>query len=218
MKIALATMHSESFRPLAEITIYRNKAEYCKRYGYALEIRKEPFSLGQSPFEKIAFICELLASRKYDWILWTGADTLVMNFGIKVEQKVIEGKDLIITRDLNQINSDVFLVRTCPLTIEWFNIILSLKKDSRYRNGWREQRAMIDKWTQPWSRRFRVLHQRTMNSYLYNSEFYPKFKGRPQFQDHPGQYQPGDWIMHWPSMALDKRMIVAQKYINEVSG
>jgi hypothetical protein len=215
--MAVATMYSDYYKPLADITVNRNHRAYCAMRGYVLEIHTEPFSIARDPgFERIAFIVDVLKSGKYEWVLWLGADTLVTNLGLRIEDKIVKGMNLIVSRDLQHINTDVLLIKVCRENIEWFSSVAKASLDKKYRYGWREQRAMIDRWTAPWASKFKVMPQRHMNAYLYNSPFYPNFQGKREFINHQGQWHPGDWIMHWPSMKLPDKIVTAKQYIQEV--
>lgn len=209
-RIAVATLHTENYRELAEITTYRNKKEYCEKHGYDLKIKVEPFSHSLG-FERLFFVLDLLNSDLYKWIWHVGCDTLVMNFATKIEDKIDKAFDFIIAKDIHDINDDSFLIKNSPNSKRWLDKICSLEQ-GYLKHPWAEQQAIIDNLIDLGKEKLKIVPQRELNSYLYDSGLYPGM------ERHIGQYQPGDWLMHWPGLGLKTRIDLAKKYINLVVG
>lgn len=93
MKIAVLTGCLDDFMPLGKHTIYENKAEYCERHGYHLEIIREVRHRYRDPkshargfsWSRLEHLSELLAQGYFDWIWTVGGDTLVTNQAIRLE-------------------------------------------------------------------------------------------------------------------------------------
>lgn len=94
-KFAVLCGHLESFVPVATETIYHNKAQYCLRHGYDLRVVRScgKYSDNRShangfSWARLEEMLRLVESGKYEWVWCVGADTLITNFGIKLESIV----------------------------------------------------------------------------------------------------------------------------------
>lgn len=96
MRVCILTGHLPNYAALAERTIYRNKADYCKRHGYDLVVHTETrpkFLDNQShaggfSWSRLEHMAELVESGNWDWVWVVGCDTLITNFYTRVEHIV----------------------------------------------------------------------------------------------------------------------------------
>lgn len=206
MNFALVSAHTENYLPLAEITWEQNKKLYAAKWGYDTYARTSfNYPVEQISFERTELIIDLLESNKYDWIHASGCDTMITNFNIKLEELVDNNVDFIIATDCNNINNDSFLVRASPISINWLKYVVSVR-EKYAAHPWYDQQAMIES-IEMMGNRIKLVPQRTLNSYDYSH--YPGHIPKDRF-GNDGQWQSGDFLIHWPAIKLDKRIALAQ--------
>lgn len=207
-KIAIATLYADNYKELADLTVIQNKIPYCERHGYNLYAETKDFSLGFG-FAKIKMILDLFEQHKYNWVYWCGADTLIMNQSIKLEQIIDENYHFIVAKDCHEINADSFLIKGSDEGISYMKFILD--QYEKYKGDcWQEQRVMIhNQYNEPWRSYSKIVPQRTFNSYLYD------LYGRSP-QNEAGHFQRGDFLLHLVGLNLEKRLQLTKQYISEV--
>lgn len=215
MNIAMITLNDEKFEPLAQITFYQNKLQYCQKHGYQALHKTSNFKYDHLGFEKINFVCEVLEQNPdIEWVHWSGTDTLVTNFNIKLEDIIDESYHVIICGDCFSLNSDSFFVRNTRVGIGFMKWILSVH-DTYMKHYWYEQQAMIDFYFQaPLAKDIiKLIPQRVMNSYLYY--LYPT---QPQVDitGNDGNWQHGDFMLHLPATSLEKRIEMMTDFLGKV--
>jgi hypothetical protein len=217
LKFALVTAHNEAYQPLANITWDKNKKLYAEKWGYDALAMTQGFkySVRDISFERSNYIADLLESGKYDWIHAVGCDTMITNFNIRLEDLVDDTCDFVIAVDCYNINNDSFLARATPNTIKWLRNTVSLRES--YANAkWLDQSAMIDT-IDMMGDRIKIVPQRTMNSYNY--DLYPGLIPHIYKKDllgNDGQWQSGDFLIHWPAVPVDQRIVLAQDMLEQV--
>lgn len=217
MKFALLTAHNEAYQSLADITWNQNKKLYCEKWGYdAIAITDGfKYSAKNISFERSNYIADLLESGKYDWIHAVGCDTMITNFNIKLENLVDDNFDFIIAVDCYNINNDSFLAKAAPSAIKWLRNTVSLLES--YQDAkWLDQSAMIDT-IDMMGDRIKIVPQRTLNSYDY--DLYPGLIPHIYKKDlfgNDGQWQPGDFLIHWPAVPMYKRLELAKNMLTQV--
>jgi len=213
MKISLCTLHNNTYAQLANITL-RNKREYCEKHGYELYCKTENFKYSHLGFEKINVVLETFERSNPDWMMWLGCDTLITNHTIKIEDRIDDKYDLIISSDSNWlINSDSFIVKNSNLGRDFFKKVLNLY-DVYINNPFYEQACMIDLIN---SDRFRnsvkIVPQKMLNSYNYDMyPHIPKMSGKKDFFGNYGEWEYGDFILHWPGVTMSNRMSLANTH------
>ena len=219
MNIAQISLWDEAYRPLAEITYFHNKLDYCNRRGYEAHYMDSGFvyEKAQIGFEKMRFILRLFEERPHlDWIHFTGCDTLVTNFEVRIEDILEPWKDsrhMVVCFDGNGMNVDSFLIRNSPQGRGLMRWVLDVKPqyEGHY---WYEQQALIDFYfkAQGAQEIIQALPQRVMNSYLY--DLYPEWRDRPHVDHtgHDGDWRPGDFILHLPGISLSERIRIMTEF------
>jgi hypothetical protein len=244
MKIALLNIYSSSIKELAVITVEYNKRKYCEKHGYDHLIIKENFSLKNIGFEKMAFIKRTLETGKYDWVFWCGADTMITNYNIKLEDLIGNPEDpycMIIAPDVWDWNSDSLLFKNSKGTLEFLDLIISRYDQYIDSNGnprlnnailkdgsvpaWAEQAAMIEEckgglFNQEIKDQYRnfvkEVPQKTMNSYLYDLYKTPFHAQKKDYLGRNGEWSDGDFLMHWPGTDNNTRIKLALNTIRFV--
>lgn len=234
MKFAINTIYTKSILPLAVITTEYNKRKYAEKYNYDLIVQTDNFKYKDIGFAKIDMVLSQLKTNKYDWIYWCGCDTMITNYDIPLSQLIDENYHFIISYDVWDFNSDSFLIKNSLEAIEYFEHILSLYSFYIDQNGkpidtglrlpdggiraWAEQGAMIDLYNQydKYKTITKPMHQKFMNSYLYN--LYPSsyHKQAKDCKGNNGQWSDGDFLVHWPGLPNNTRIALALEFLNIV--
>lgn len=228
---ALVNVFSENYNSLAQLTWYQNKVLYAKKHGYMSISKTSDFFYTKDNsfgFEKTRVARDILVENSHiKWLWCTGTDSMVTNFNVKIEDRIDDNYDFLISTDVNGINSDSFLVKNSENGIEFLNHVLS--NYDEYLNFWdTDQRAIStllgfpptgsDDWKnikiEDMNKKYwgvvDVVPQRYFNSYDY--KLYPEYKDTRDKTGNDGNWQPGDWLVHWPGTGLEKRIELAKYY------
>jgi hypothetical protein len=219
---ALVGLHDANYQPLADLTWTQNKLEYAELHGYKTFCRTDNFipNVGIG-YQKIYFIKELLETHPdIEWFWWTGTDAMITNFGTRIQDRIDTQYHFIVAVDINGINADSFLVRNTPEGRGYMQNLLDLEEECS--KHWDvEQRAMslalgIPPTAQPWTEDteidekyvdvVKLVPQRYMNSFNYKlyGNAYPDHNNDRFGWD--GNWQLGDWLIHWPATSLEQRI------------
>ena len=220
MKICVVSLYNENYKELADITLESNCREYCEKYNYDCYIKKDNFVLEHLGFEKVRLLLELIKTNQYDWIYWRGADTLITNFQIKLEDLIDNNYHFLISLDVHGINSDSLFIRNSSQGIKLFEDILS------YSNNAPEEQIVMRHLYESNQQIIKSIPQKFMNSYnysLYTSEepwnvYGVQHECTPK-QDQLGYYggwDIGDFLLHWPGIRNDKRIELAKHYSTQI--
>jgi hypothetical protein len=209
MKFCLASLYMPNYAPLAALTIDQNKIPYCERHGYEWCVMVDGFgdNLG---FDKIRHILDIMeANESYDWIYYCGCDTLITNFNILLEDLADNDFHLIIANDVNGWNADSFLIRCSPEGRDFMQRVLA--EEPRLKSHvWAEQMGMIEL-GERLPHLVKVLPQKMLNSCQY--DLYG-FSGLVLDKlGNPGEWTPGDFLIHWSGCGLQQRLKLAEKYL-----
>lgn len=224
MNYCVIDAHASNYNSLAAVTVDVNRAEYCARHGYTLAVKTDGFQLGgfvhPVSWDRLAFVRERLASGKFDWAWCVGTDILITNMTLALDSLADASFHVIISSDwCAPVQADSFLVRNSPEGIGWLDRMIGCY--AQYKTHvWVENQAMIDT-LQDYSGVVKVLPQRRMNSYDYRlfAEKYPgepKVKSGIDYYGHDGQWQPGDFLIHWPSLPLSVRIREATRLLSTI--
>lgn len=201
MLITIVSAADSNLSEIADLT-FPNKQAYASKHRYAYSMLRGGFRKDRPPqWSKIFFVQKLLPH--VDWLLWTDADSLIMNPDIKVETLIDNNFELIISRDFGGLNTGVFLIKNCPNSFKLLQEIWG-KKEFLY-GATEEQGALNDIIIKPNCYAVKVLNQRIMNSFdytLYQTAAYPE-----------GQYQAGDFILHFPALSVKEKLRQIRKHL-----
>jgi|688.fasta_scaffold216117_2 hypothetical protein len=206
---ALITIYDEKYKPLADLTWHQNKVPYAKRHGYDVLAKTDNFNpdikLG---FQKIWWLKSLMVERPdIEWFWWTGCDTLITNWTTKIEDKISNDHHFILASDCNGLNSDSFLLRNSVEGRNFIDHLWSIEPKLRD-HKWEDQQAIIDSVDQ-FKDIIKIVPQKEMNAYntaIYNNQSNLDLYG------NDGTWRPGDWLIHWPGLSLERRIWLACFY------
>ena len=210
----LATMHESSYSDLAAVTCDKNKVPYCERHGYELAVKTDEWS-DVIYFDKIQYLIDILENNPdVKWIWWLDCDALITNFNKKIEDYVDDNYHIIISTDVNGINCGSFFVKNSPQALEWLHMILDHKE--RYKiKKWDnpEQTPMIMTYIKyrDW---IKLVPQKEINSYNY-ALLYPTLDNHDML-GVVGEWEPGDWVLHWPGIPNQLRLQIAAKVVPQI--
>lgn len=231
MKFAITTIYTDDIKELAIITVEYNKRKYCEKHNYDLIIKRDGFACAHLGFAKVAHILELLKSNKYDWIFWCGTDTMITNYGIKLEDLIDENYHFIIASDVWDLNADSFLIKNSQKSIDFFEEVYSqyysyvdysgnaIDSGARLPDGgaraWGEQQAIIDL-RKKYNGIIKVVPQKVMNSYCYF--IYPSkwHQAGKDCYGNDGIWSDGDFLVHWPGLPNNMRINLAFDFVRKV--
>lgn len=223
MKIAVVQGHMENYAELAKLTTYGNKAEYCARHGYDLHVKTEGFTMASVhpvTWDRLRFMFNLLKTGKYDWIWTVGTDTLITNMTVKLEELIDPAYHFICSCEwCSPMQADSFLTRCSPEGVTYIEFLLGKFGDFRA-NPWVEQAAMLA-YRDRFKDMIKILPQRAMNAYDYQLylSMYPDEKKVVEGKDffgQSGQWQPGDFLIHWPGLKLHQRLDLVKEYTPKI--
>lgn len=203
MKIKFVTYCSKEYAPLGAITL-PNRRAYCQRHGYELQIHENPVGDQGMAWDKILIILEALKTA--DVVVWNGLDVLVMNQEFRVETLLAKHPraSALLTTDFLGMNSDNMIFRRDHWSEQLLHAVRTFGHVLYRNHVWAEQEAFI-RFTSsaPYLGHVGWVEQNVMNSYI-NSLY-----GRPS--EWPGDYRPGDWLVHLPGIKNEQRLPIAEK-------
>jgi hypothetical protein len=178
VKLAVITFGDENYKKWNKFS-FPNKARYCQLHKY--DFFPESVSLSERPptWNKMLYIKKYLCS--YEWVFWTDADSLIMNYERRLESFLLEHRNLIVCRDENGINAGQMFFRNTDWSLRLLNDTLSQK------HFLSDQEALIY-----------VLENRDRRDL-------DKVEVRPQnaFNSYKHTYREGDFLIHFPGAYKD---------------
>jgi len=224
---AVVSLNDTKYQPLSDITWNQNKLLYAQKHGYGaickIDNMRPDTGIG---YQKIYFVKEVMETHpEYEWIWWTGTDSMITNFAVRIEDRIDNDYHFMVTVDVNGINADSFLIRNTPEGMLILDGIIEFEEESlKHWDG--EQRAMawllgLPVTAAPWpisthipikeeyQSIVKITPQRFMNSYNY--QFYHYTDHRDKFGVN-GNWEQGDWLIHWPALSLEDRIKLTEHY------
>ncbi len=226
-RFAVVSLNDEHYRPLMDIT-WTGKIAYCKRWGYTPVHFLQPERTQESRdteghnqwygFAKIKRILEVLETGLYDWVFFTECDSLITNHDIKLEDIVDNNYHILLTSNFDGINMGHVFARNTPEAKAYLELIYSLY--GKYRTcGYAEQQAVMDTRDQ-YNKIIRIMPQKMFNShdhFLYEHYKVPKER-RKDVLGNSGEWEPGDFSVHWCGFGLPERLRFAEYYKDKIQG
>jgi len=163
MRFAVLSMATDEMRHLRDLS-FPNKQAYCERHGYQwIGATKTRDGSRPPAWSKIAMLIDVCINRSADWVFWTEADSVIVRPDWKMETLADESADLVATRDLNGLNTGVFLMRMGWMTMNFLLDVYSLKQFIRHK--WWEQIAMTHALSTGWPFRVKYVDKTLVNAY-----------------------------------------------------
>lgn len=210
-QIAIVCLYNDHHQGLAEIT-WKNKQDYAAKHDYLSFAKTDNFSVEQVHFDKFVHILDVMNSnRDVDWVWWLDNDALITNFDIRIEDLIDDNFHIIMPVDLAGLNTGSFLVKNSQQSREWLQYMLDNKSHYKNDKRWFEQQAVIDFFPK-FQHIFKIIPQRLINSYDYS------IYGRDSVDllGYDGQWQPEHFVIHWPGLPNDTRIMLAKQYSNYI--
>lgn len=116
-------MRWRNYDGILELT-WPNKLQYAAKHGYRVVDQSHLIDTSRPPaWSKIPAVSDLLRSGRCDWVMWTDADTIIMNSDVRVEDFIPadDNVDLLVGSDDygGGYNSGVFLLRRSPWSLSF---------------------------------------------------------------------------------------------------
>lgn len=212
MNIGIFTHFDNNFKEVGNIT-YPILQKYAEKHGYHAHCITERNSDRHPVWDKVKIIRDNLD--KYDWLMYVDADTLITNHTIKLEDIIDDSFDLIISRDVNDINSGVFFIKSSEWSKKYLDDVWGIDpRHPIYNNICRfdttqgEQRAMIACIEHETNKKhIRIDSQSLYNSYLY---------GIYGMSFDEGQWTEGKFILHLPGVENEKRVKIFTEKLSSI--
>lgn len=214
MVMAVATMNDGGYDYLAPLTWDANGLKYCETWNYPYVVIDDCEGMvpGFCKMENLLAICN--ENPEVEWIFWKDCDSLITNFSIKLEDLVDNDYHFLIGTYWNGINSGMHMVRNSPEGRGYLEMIVG--KYPEYRNHpVADQQVIIDTFDQ-YKDIIKIVPQRLFNSACFSDGAH---RGCPSTLDTlglSGQWEPGDFVMHWPGQDPNLRLYLARKYLPQV--
>lgn len=181
----------------------QSQEEHAKRHGYT-RITDETVFVPErdATWSKIPLIQKYI--QNYDYIMWIDGDVLITNQDRKIEEFISlmdPSKFLFIGRDFQGLNAGVFIIKNCPLAIDFLND--AWKRDDMARTLFHEQTAMTHLLATPKYRgQAQILPHsfiNIMNAYDYRMD--PKV-----------HWLPGDFCIHFAGIKDPTTRLALQEF------
>jgi hypothetical protein len=185
-----------------------NKQAYCQKHGYDfICLNRSLDNTRPIPWSKILFIKSIMKKYPSKWIFWTDADSLFMDFSRRLEEFVDEEHNLIITRDLNAINSGQFFLKNCDWSYQFLKVVYD-HTEYIHHHWWENQGFIHEIENTDWvSKKVKILPQRVFNSYA-----------QEEYGLELACYYKGDFIIHFAGVRGVKLREYLEKYSDMVIG
>jgi hypothetical protein len=212
--IVFTTLHTANYERLAAIT-YNNKLYYCKKHKYPLLLKNNNWRNIEIGFEKAFLILD--AFNQYpscEWVFFSECDTFITNMDIKLETIIQnESKHFVITTDSNGINAGSFFVRNSAEGKLFLKTLID--NISSFGNEQHYFQVVHDANYYNLSNLISLYPQRSFNSYEYSTMIKRNIGLRNLDLDcfeNNGNWEYGDFMIHWPSFSLEDRILLGEKY------
>lgn len=214
MSAVVLTAASEKYAALAAYTL-PNKQAYCQMHGYTLT----DFSrvLTNYSWDKLRALFTAMVRLEADLFAWLDCDAIVTNPQHRLEHRLgAVGaewalRDVMLARDDNGVNAGIILLRRSPGAFRFLYAVLNLGF-KRYGKEWAgEQRAL--EWYAlhpPEGVDVEIAPQRLLNGYRYRESC-----SDLPVDGHPGEWQPGDFILHLAGVSDERKVQIARDFLGD---
>lgn len=223
MLVKVATLCSWDCRKLGKIT-NPNKQQYCDSYGYKYALKTTGIFKSIKRLNKLGWHYPVFERWRYflsvletcDAVFCLGADVLITNHNIKLENILNKNKSFIICADAVGLQTDVMLIKNTLKTKKLIKELLEIQdKFSNY--NFLDQTA-LESLVPKYSNIVSILPQRAMNSFDYTTlkSWYgtnPNYEKAIDINGSDGQWKMGDFILHTPGLPIDKKIEILKSYL-----
>lgn len=197
MNIKIISAYTENISEMAQINTY-SISEYC----LINSIDHEVFILKDierpAPWYKIKILIDEFAKNDYEYFLWIDSDAIIYNNKFDISTILKDNKEIYLSKDFNNINSGVILIKKTEFTLKILNKIWEM---TEYLNHiWWEQKAIIHLIEENYLNINSVVEfvpQNILNAYDY------RYYG---FECHDGNFNSNSFVVHFPSLPVETRI------------
>lgn len=207
------TAYNNLYAPLAAIAAPVMES-YCKRHGYDFLPGPGWYSdAPETPRHERGDLCKaamyLRYYNDYDILMWLDIDSIIMNHDIKIEDQ-LGTRPWLWTCDVNGPLSGFWIAITAPLVRQW---VTRFAFNCAYEDGGGDQHAM------------QIIMQRPPFRFIIDNCVYGKQAGHCYDYDVMGWpkdlmfingYEPGDWIITFPSLDIEHRIALMTEYASRI--
>jgi hypothetical protein len=212
-RIAFINSYDAGYKNIADLTV-PNKKEYCAKNGYDfLEIVDEDTQGKHPAFAKFSSTLKYMPF--YDWVFYNDTDSLIMNYNIKLESFIDNNYDLIVSYDINGLNSGQWFIKNTPWAYNFLTKVYNRNEFSSF-GGWADQVSFCNTWLYSGEamQKTKVVSQKLFNCYLYETF------GKNDEGDFPnweqGQFELGDFCLHLCGLDVKTRTDFINNYLQKV--
>ena len=223
--IVLATVHTDNVKELSDLTWEGNKVKYAEKHGYSYVAKTGDWAFGRAEprfiyWERMQFILDLLDEYPdTEWLWITGTDSMITNFQIKVEDRISDTHDILLAGDFNEIMvNDSTLIKNTPRARKYYEDMMAAMPEYLYaqygENSW-----ILDTYEQYKDQNLiDIKPQWYMNSYEYRMYRGSPwmYQGTTDIGGNRGQWEPGDWLVHWPGTQQHERLALVKEYQDKI--
>ena len=171
MKVVVCSLAAgEDYRRLMEPCIASHRA-YCAFHDYEYIYETRQLDLRRPPaWSKVRLMQRILEEDKPDILAWLDADTIITNNQIEISSVmalVDEDKDLLLSRDRNNLNTGVMFARGTEWTRNFLKRVYRQRRFINHR--WWEQMAIIHLFTKKKKVREKIAVLGASHQYLLNA-------------------------------------------------
>jgi hypothetical protein len=178
--------------------------KYCTKHNYEKHIYEIPdnYSRPVSWYKVEQLLNHINTNSGFS--LWLDTDTIIINSDFKLDSIVSENKFIYISKDMNNINAGVMMIKNNTYSYEFFQKVWG---STQFLNHiWWEQAAMIDLIDKNYmniNNHIKYIPQNIFNSYAYEYYGYP---------NHDGQVCKDSFILHCPGLPNNTRLQLLKYY------
>ncbi len=210
MRIAVTTFYTESYQPLADITI-PILDKYCNKHGYVLHINK-------TKEDNIHFVKTKDAKNlldEYSLVWGVECDFLITNLNYKITDFINWEADTFLCKDVNGVNSGSVIFKSTDLCRTMLNCLNS------YKGNIEDEQIFFENQHDP---SIKYLSHPSINSIPYEPYYAPSY-GRYNFMEgmvsikptvEEGQWEPGQFVMHLPGMTMERRIEIFNNHLKDI--
>jgi len=178
----------DAYKPVVGVAI-ENKRKYCEKHGYDFICLEESLDSSRHPaWSKIKLCEKVLSIGKYQWVFWTDADSLFMDFATKLEEFIDEDYNFIVGRESTYVNTGQFFLKNSPESFDFLKDIYEMTEFiDTY--GWWEQGSIVKllEENEEYRAAAKLVSNRLFNSFYFSH----RWAGKEEY------YQRGDFIIHF---------------------
>lgn len=229
-RFVVTSLHDEGYQKLADITLEKNKKVYCAKHGYPLVVKSSGWHGIAMGYEKAYLFKDAFdAHPEVDWLFFSECDTLITNMNITLES-IVEGVDpsvhMLITTDANGINAGNLFMRNSAETYRYLDEMLRCIPNYPHEQAFiQDSYGGYGRLSKRYRAMIQLMPQHLFNSYEYRTIKWTKRgfahemtheKFSADDQGHRGQWEKGDFLIHWPNTSLELRLNLAQFYMQYI--